>query len=341
MGVLVAVVVAQLLHQLGGGVAYVQRHWQVARLSYCLLRVAQCHVCAVALYRRCKIYRTLRQRDAAFRVADFRHRLKAGVGQQQRVGIAVADVFRGKDEHPAGDKHRVFAALYHAGQPVDGGVRVASAHRFDEGADDVVVHLALFVVKGQVLLHHVGGSLVVNHHRPIGTVVHHQLDGVEQLAGVASRYAEQGFVLLHLHRAALRGIVTYGAVDKLVHLFFAELFQHIHLAARQQCRDDLERGILGRGTYQGDDTLLHGAEQRVLLAFRKAVYLVDKQDGVLLLLGLVYHLAHLLHAAADGAQRVEGAVQHVAYHHGQGGLADARRPPENHRRDAAALHQRA
>ena len=201
------------------------------------------------------------------------------------------------------------------------------------------MHLALLVVEGKVLLHYARGALVVNHHGAFGAVVHNQLYGVEQFPRVAARYAEQGFHLLHLHLSPLRGVVAHRAVRQLPHLGLAELLQHIDLTTGQQGGYDFERGVLRRGTDEGDDALFHRSQQRVLLALRETVYLVDKQDGILLALGLVNHLAHLLHAAAYGTQRVEGAMQHVADDHGQGGLSDARRAPENHGRDAATLHQ--
>ena len=130
-----------------------------------------------------------------------------------------------------------------------------------------------------------------------------------------------------------------GMMGKRNQIFVLQWLEDIDLTTGQQGGNDFERGVLRRGTDEGDDALFHRSQQRVLLALRETVYLVDKQDGILLALGLVNHLAHLLHAAAYGTQRVEGAMQHVADDHGQGGLSDARRAPENHGRDAATLHQ--
>ena len=42
--------------------------------------------------------------------------------------------------------------MNHAGEVVEGGVDVAAAHGFDEGGDDVVVHVAFFVVAGDDFL---------------------------------------------------------------------------------------------------------------------------------------------------------------------------------------------
>ncbi len=68
------------------------------------------------------------------------------MGHEQRARVGVADVLGREDEHAPSDELRVLAAVDHAREPVDGGVGIASAHRLDEGADDVVVHVAGLVV---------------------------------------------------------------------------------------------------------------------------------------------------------------------------------------------------
>ena len=113
--VLVSLAVAHLFHELGRGVAYVQRDGQVAEATDSRLRFVQGHIGGVALHRAGEIDRTLRERYATFWIADLAYRLKAGVGQQQRVGVGVRDVLRGEDEHTAGDEQRIFATLYHPG----------------------------------------------------------------------------------------------------------------------------------------------------------------------------------------------------------------------------------
>ena len=185
MGIFVAFAVAELFHEFGGCVADVERDGEVAGLPDGLLGIGKRHVGAVALDRRGKVDGALGECDAAFGIADFGDCFEAGIGKEKGVGIAVADVFGGEDEHAAGDEDGVFATFNHAGEPVDGSVGVASAHGFDEGTDDVVVHFALLVVEGKVLLDDVGGALVVDDNSGFGRVVYDQLDGVEEFAGVA------------------------------------------------------------------------------------------------------------------------------------------------------------
>src|SRR5205823_6444943 len=84
--------------------------------------------------------------------------LLGGDGGRERLGVGQADVFAGEDDYPAGDETEVFAGMEHFREPVDGAVLVGRAHAFDEGADGVVVGVALFVVDDGFLLNRIFGD---------------------------------------------------------------------------------------------------------------------------------------------------------------------------------------
>ena len=73
-------------------------------------------------------------------------RLRGGDGDDERLRIGVADVLARRDHDPAREEARILAALEHRGEVVDGGVRVAAAHRLDERRGEVVVAVARPVV---------------------------------------------------------------------------------------------------------------------------------------------------------------------------------------------------
>ena len=77
-------------------------------------------------------------------------------GSASRVGQA--DVFAGEDDDAARDETEVFAGVEHFREPVDGALLVGGAHAFDEGADGVVVGVALSVVDDGFLLNAVLGD---------------------------------------------------------------------------------------------------------------------------------------------------------------------------------------
>ena len=90
--------------------------------------------------------RGLGEVEARLGHADQLHRLGGGHGGRQRGRVGEPDVLARADHQPAGDEARVLARLDHPGEVVQRGVDVGAADRLDEGADHVVVLVALAVV---------------------------------------------------------------------------------------------------------------------------------------------------------------------------------------------------
>ena len=144
------------------------------------------------------------------------------------------------------------------------------------------------------------------------------------------------------------GVGLEGMVEQAEQVVAVERIEDIDLRATQQRTDDLERRVLGGGTYERDSALLHGAEQGVLLRLVEAMYLVDEQNGPPLAedaarigSAAVQHLAHLFHPTGDGAQRVKWHLGLLGNDASQRGLAHTGRPPQDERRDVAALYHAA
>ena len=204
--------------------------------------------------------------------------------------------------------------------------------------------LAVLVVKRDVLLKAVGDVAVVEHHAAVRGP-RHDVEDVEQTPRIAPCEAEQGPRLDHLD-LALPQLRVGGErpVEQHAQVLVLQRLQHIDLAAAQQRRNHLERGILGRGADQREDTLLHSAEQRILLRLVEAVYLVDEEKrraGIeeTLLAGRLDHLAHLLHARRDGRKREKRTFELRGHDPRQRGLAHARRSPQDERGHVARLEK--
>ena len=133
--------------------------------------------------------------------------------------------------------------------------------------------------------------------------LHHYFEQVEQLAGVAAAQGQQGVVFFEVHLLlAERRVFRQGFVHQPAQGVGAQRLQHIHLAAREQGRNDLKRRVFGSGANQRDGAVLHRAQQRILLRLAEAVNLINKQHRAALPLGLVNHVAHVLHARINGAE---------------------------------------
>ena len=282
-------------------------------------------------------------RDLVARVPD-------GVGEQQRVRVGEADVLAREADAAARDVERVLAALEHAREPVDRGVGVGVAHRLVQRRDDVVVLLAVLVVHQRLAADALGEDLVGDRpdavHRP--RVRDGRLERAERLAGVAvgvdREPAQDG--LRHDERLpAVAALVRERAAQQLHDLLLAEAVEDEDLAAGEQRGVDLEGGVLRRGADEDDAALLDERQEGVLLRLVEAVDLVDEEDGPhaegARLLGAGHDLLDLLDAARDGAEGDELRLREVCDHVGEGGLADAGRPPEDHRGDLVALDHRA
>ena len=114
--------------------------------------------------------------------------------------------------------------------------------------------------------------------------------------------------------------------------------------AAEQRRVDLEEGVLGGGADEGDEPALDAGEEGVLLRLVEAVDLVEEEDRALAPLaeavaGPLERVADVLHAGAHRAELLEGLAGVGGDGLGQGRLAGARRPPQDHRRQPVALDE--
>ena len=108
----------------------------------------------------------------------------------------------GADDQAAGNEADVLTGVEHVGQPVEGGVRVAAAHGFDEGGDGVVVPITHAVVAHGFFLD--------------GFLRHLERDAhgaILPARGGESRYLERGesfaHVTIRLEREVGKGIVLH------------------------------------------------------------------------------------------------------------------------------------
>ncbi len=83
----------------------------------------------------------------------------AATAKRQGRRIGVAHVLAGEDHDPPGEEPHVLAPFQHPRQPVEGRVRVAAANALDQGADRVVMRVALAIVFDRLPLHRFFGQL--------------------------------------------------------------------------------------------------------------------------------------------------------------------------------------
>ena len=337
VGIFVAVGVMEVLHELRRSIADGQGHRLVAGVLDLGQGAFYGHVGGIALGGGGQVDRGFGQGDPALGHANLGHHLKAGVGQQQGVGIGQTHVFRGTQAQAAGNEEGILTSVNHPGQVIDGRVGIGPADALDKGRNDIVVHLAILVIDGHVFLDGGRYRLVINDDGLLaGLGVNHQLQHIEELAGVTAAVTHQSLAFPHFHGLVLEeNILVEGTVQKDLQILFLQGFEYKDLAAGQQGSNDLKRGVLGGCTHQHDGAVFNGSQKGVLLGFVETVDFVYEQDGSPFLaeqaagLGLVKDLAHILYPRRNGTEGVEIAVQGFGNDMGQGGLTHSGRTPEN------------
>ena len=101
----------------------------------------------VGFWRQAHIECSLSQVNAALGIANDLGRLKRGMRHQKRLRVGVANILRSVNHNAASDKLRILPSIDHAREPIDRGIGVTTAHGLDERTDDVVVHVAVFVIR--------------------------------------------------------------------------------------------------------------------------------------------------------------------------------------------------
>ena len=161
---------------------------------------------------------------------------------------------------------------------------------------------------------------------------------VEQEAAVAVGAGDQRLARLGGEREA-GALERLGAADQLLERCMVEPAQDQHLAARQQRGVELEARVLGRRADQRHRAVLDVGQEAVLLRAIEAVDLVHEQQG--LLAGsrggprFGEDLLEVGDAREDRGDRDEAHADGIGEQARDGRLAGARRPPQDHRGEAA------
>ena len=175
-----------------------------------------------------------------YRLVD---RLGSGNRGLQRGRIGHADVLAGQDHQTTRDETRVLPRLDHACEVVQGRIDVAATHALDEGADHVIVLVAVAVVSDCRRLH--GDLNVAEFDRRATAPSGHDetrrgLERGEQPPSIATRHTQELLtrLLREVNRAVETAPVDAGAIDQLRQIGVVERFQGEYEAAGEQRRDE-------------------------------------------------------------------------------------------------------
>ena len=252
-----------------------------------------------------EVHHRLPEHDPALGHADQLHRLRRGDGQRQGGRVGHADVLARADDQAARDEPGVLPRLEHPREVVQRRVDVRAADRLDEGADDVVVLVAVLVVLERDAVDGALGVLEGDGDRPLLAFL---LMGVREGGaggGLERRQRGPGVAGGRPHDvctcscidrdlAAQAPPVGHRAIDEQSDGGVVQGLEREQQRAGQQGRHDAERRVLGGRGDEHDPAVLHPGQQRVLLGLAEPVDLVEEQHGVapvhgLRVAGLIEH----------------------------------------------------
>ena len=311
----------------------------------------------VGFWRQAHIECSLSQVNATLGIANDLCRLKRGMCHQKCLRVGVANILRSLNHNTTSDKLGVLPRVDHAREPIDRGIGIATAHRLNKRTDDVVVHVAVFVVRkattrvGNLYIIHGNGITLSRRRRwrtlGIGTRdgnLARKLKRRERRASVTRCQRADGLnrILIGRELAVQTLRRLERTLDKHGNIIVLEVLKLHHATAREQRRVDLKVRVLRRGANHNDGTVLNRMQQGILLRLGEAVNLIDKKNGTAVVriqarLGLVDHAAQVLHGACHGADLDKLALGMVGDNVGQRRLARTGRPVQNHARKHVVL----
>ena len=346
--VLVALAVMEVLHQTSGGVADIEGN----RFRHRLLGVVPCRVVGglhgVGFGSQRHIDHGVGQMHVAFGHAQIVAGLVGGHRDLQGAGVGHADVLRGEPHDAARHVQRVLAGLQHAGKPVHGRVRIGVAHGLVQGGDDVVVLLAMLVIKkGFARDQLFECSRIDRRHAVLKVAVQHShLQRGERGAGVPVGKGGDGLQRVVVNMDLLAAVpvgIGEGAAEDLRDVLRAQGLQDEDLAAGEKRSVDLKGRIFGGSADQDDTAFFHKRKKGVLLRLVEAMDLVHKYDRLHSVFSGGFRLFHdgadLFDPAGDRREVDELTARAGGDDPRQCRLADAGRAPKDHGCDLIALDQ--
>ena len=118
-------------------------------------------------------------------------------------------------------------------------------------------------------------------------------------------------------------------------VFGGDRFHHVHAAARQQRRIQLEGRVFGGRANEQDGAALDMRQERILLVFVETMHLVHEQHRAptfrKTMRSFGQHHAHFGQAGEHRGDRLEFGVGVLGQQQRERGLAAAGRPPQDHR----------
>ena len=250
--------------------------------------------------------------DLGFGHSDSLYCLGCCNGYAEGLRVCISDVFGGQDHNPAGDEFNVFSGVEHFGQVVYGCIGIRASHTFDESGDDVVVVVSVFVIAYDPFLDALGCHIKGDMDESVltsGSGQDAKLNGVEGISGISPGHVCKevqsisiylGFVVSHSFC-----LIIDCTKDELFDFGNLKGFQFKDDGTGDQSGIDFKIRIFSCSADENNSSVFHERKEIVLLAFIKAVDLIDEEDGFFsvhaqILLCFFYYGFHIFFSCYSG-----------------------------------------
>ena len=348
MGILISLAVVKLLHKPCGGVPEPQRHCPRLLLLHIPPAGLKGSVEGIGLGRHGKIDHRMGQMYVAFRHPQ---EMAGLIGRHRHLkspAVRHPHILAGKPDQPSGDIERILSSLQHPAHPVDSRVRIAVAHGFVQGGNQIIVFFPVLVIEKGLPGDTLFQSLIcnLNPFRRDPGVEHRHLQSIQRSPCISGgKPGNSGKLILRDRNMLPRepGRVRKGLLQKPYQILLFQSLQNKHPAPGQKRAVDLKGRILRGGPDQDDAAPLHIGEERILLGLVEPVDLIHEKHGPsshpAALLRLPHHILDLLDPAGDRAEINKFRPGLPGDDAGKGRLPHPWRPPEDHGRDLILLDQ--
>ena len=253
------------------------------------------------------------------------------------------------DYDPAGDEPGILAGMDHLGQPVERGIGIAPAHRLDEGADGVVVGVAVAVVNHGLALDAFLGHGSVDANDPITARRRGHggdLDRIESLAGVPIGNPGQMSQSLRFGRDTEVSQTALGIAqrppEQLQQVCLVQWLQLEDLGSGHQRGIDEEERVVGSRSDELHRAAFHVGQQHILLSAVESVDLVNEEQGRFArvaqpVISPLQNPSHLGQIGFHSVEFLEAGFRASGNDLGQGGFTSSGRPEEDEGLNAVGI----
>ena len=141
-----------------------KRHRKVASFFHKFEGRVDGIVSRIAFGRIGKVNNCFAEHYARFGIAHSVNSIKTSLRKQHSVRIGKTNILAGRNYQSPGNKFEVFTTCKHTRKPIYSGIGIASSDTLDKRRNNIVMHLAIFIIHCKIFLKTLHYNLIVDNY---------------------------------------------------------------------------------------------------------------------------------------------------------------------------------